>query len=169
MALFNRKLTADDIIKALSDLSDDDKEKVRQSLKDRVDESVGEQEHEQGTEDSQTAKDRVDESIGAEAADEGETEEEVVRRDEQEAEEQSEPETEEQTEEEKEEGYSAFDARIAVLEDTVAKYGDMIEALTSKLEDGDFGRTPAPASEQVDNDGEDDRIMKAYYGANFRR
>lgn len=41
-----------------------------QTEKDRIDESVGEQEKLDGDEDSQSAKDRVDESEGAEKADE---------------------------------------------------------------------------------------------------
>ena len=44
-----------------------------QSEKDRIDESVGEQEHLDGNEDSQSAKDRVDESEGAKKADEEST------------------------------------------------------------------------------------------------
>ena len=60
--------TLEQIQKAFEDLSDDDKEKFRQSLGDRVDESVGEQEHEDGDEDTQSAKDRVDEAIGEEEA-----------------------------------------------------------------------------------------------------
>ena len=41
-----------------------------QTEKDRIDESVGEQEKQDGNENSQSAKDRVDESEGAEKADE---------------------------------------------------------------------------------------------------
>lgn len=46
-----------------------------QSEKDRIDESVGEQEHLDGDEDSQSAKDRVDESEGEQKADEEKAEE----------------------------------------------------------------------------------------------
>ena len=46
-----------------------------QSEKDRIDESVGEQEHLDGNEDSQSAKDRVDESEGEQKADEEKAEE----------------------------------------------------------------------------------------------
>lgn len=46
-----------------------------QTEKDRVDESVGEQEKRDGDEDSQNAKDRVDESEGTEKADEERAEE----------------------------------------------------------------------------------------------
>lgn len=46
-----------------------------QSEKDRIDESVGEQERLDGNKDSQSAKDRVDESEGAQKADEERAEE----------------------------------------------------------------------------------------------
>lgn len=52
-----------------------------QTEKDRVDESVGEQEKRDGDENSQTAKDRVDESEGAEKADEDRAEDKKEERD----------------------------------------------------------------------------------------
>lgn len=60
--------TLEQVKKAYADLSEDDKKSFHQSLKDRVDESVGEQEHLDGNEDSQTAKDRVDEAEGEKKA-----------------------------------------------------------------------------------------------------
>lgn len=60
--------TLDEVKKAYADLSEEDKKSFHQSIKDRVDESVGEQEHLDGTKDSQTAKDRVDEAEGEEKA-----------------------------------------------------------------------------------------------------
>ena len=60
--------TLDEVKKAYADLSEDDKKSFHQSIKDRVDESVGEQEHLDGTRDSQTAKDRVDEAEGEKKA-----------------------------------------------------------------------------------------------------
>lgn len=62
--------TLEEVRKAYEDLSEDDKAKFHQSLKDRVDESVAAQEREHGEEDSQTAKDRIDEAEGTEKADE---------------------------------------------------------------------------------------------------
>lgn len=56
------------IAKAKEDISE--KGKDSQTEKDRIDESVGEQERKDGNEDSQSAKDRVDESEGAKKADE---------------------------------------------------------------------------------------------------
>lgn len=60
--------TLEQVKKAYADLSEEDKKSFHQSLKDRVDESVGEQEHLDGDRDSQTAKDRVDEAEGEEKA-----------------------------------------------------------------------------------------------------
>ena len=56
------------ITKAIKDVAE--KGEDSQTVKDRIDESVGEQEHLDGDEDSQSAKDRVDESEGAQKADE---------------------------------------------------------------------------------------------------
>lgn len=67
--------TLEQVKKAYADLSEEDKKSFHQSIKDRVDESVGEQEHLEGDRDSQSAKDRVDEAAGAEKADEERQEE----------------------------------------------------------------------------------------------
>ncbi len=56
------------IAKAKEDITE--KGEDSQTEKDRIDESVGEQESEDGNKDTQSAKDRVDESEGAEKADE---------------------------------------------------------------------------------------------------
>ena len=137
--------------------------------KDRVDESVGEQEKLDGNEDSQTAKDRVDEI-------EGETEEV----EEPEGEPAATPEVEKPTEEveadkqpapgdgtmenPKDEVHEALNARIAALEETLHK-------VLEKLENQDFGGIKANSTEKVENDAlsEDDRIMRSYYGNSYRR
>lgn len=62
-----------DIAKAKRDI--DEKGSDSQTEKDRIDESVGEQERRDGDENSQSAKDRVDESEGAKKADEKREEE----------------------------------------------------------------------------------------------
>lgn len=61
------------ITKAIKDVAE--KGEDSQTVKDRIDESVGEQEHLDGDKDSQSAKDRVDESEGAQKADEERAEE----------------------------------------------------------------------------------------------
>ncbi len=84
MAWFKKKVKEDEksmttleqIRKAYDDLSDDDKKSFRQSIADRVHESIGEQEHDDGDKDSQSAADREHEALGAEHADgNGETDE----------------------------------------------------------------------------------------------
>ena len=62
------------IAKAKDDISE--KGKDSQTEKDRIDESVGEQERKDGNENSQSAKDRVNESEGAKKADEERAEDE---------------------------------------------------------------------------------------------
>lgn len=68
-------MTIDEIEKYLE--SRKANEEGEQSLKDLVDESVAEQEKEDGNEDSQSAKDRVDEALGEEEALKEEKEEEA--------------------------------------------------------------------------------------------
>lgn len=76
MALFNKKKAIDDMtIEEIEKYLETKKSKDEQDAKDRVDESVAEQEEEKGDKDEQDAKDRVDESLGEEKED-GETEEE---------------------------------------------------------------------------------------------
>ena len=48
--------TLEQVRKAYDDLSDDDKKKFHQSISDRIHESIGEQEHDDGNEDSQSAE-----------------------------------------------------------------------------------------------------------------
>lgn len=77
MAWFKKKVKEDEkhmttleqIRKAYDDLSDDDKENFRQSIADRIHESIGEQEHDDGDKDSQSAADREHEALGEEHAD----------------------------------------------------------------------------------------------------
>lgn len=62
--------TTEQILKAFEDLSEEDKKTFKQSIQDRVDESVAAQEKAEGDENSQDAKDRVDEAIGEDKAEE---------------------------------------------------------------------------------------------------
>lgn len=135
--------TLEEVRKAYEDLSEDDKAKFHQSLKDRVDESVAAQEREHGQEDSQTAKDRIDEAEGAEKADEerkeeGEKPEEHAETEDkpEEAEEQGKPEGEPEGEPEPE----GKPMDIQVLEEAISKaIAPLVERL-DKLE-----RSPRPA------------------------
>lgn len=83
MAFFKKKkqeatkmTTLEEVRKAYEDLSEEDKKRFdegraepKQTVQDRIDESLGEQEAEHGQKDSQSAKDREDEALGAEHAD----------------------------------------------------------------------------------------------------
>lgn len=146
--------TLEEVRKAYEDLSEDDKAKFHQSLKDRVDESVAAQEREHGEEDSQTAKDRIDEAEGAEKADEERKEEaegenheaeehaEKAEDKAEEAEEQGKPEgePEEPGEAEGEPEPEGKPMDIQVLEEAISKaIAPLVERL-DKLE-----RSPRPA------------------------
>lgn len=186
MPLFNKKpTTAEEISKAIANLSDEDKKKVfEQSFKDRLDESVVEQEHLDDSKDSQSAKDRVDEHDGEEMAieehDAAETEavdgaddvaddnlggegneedgihDDVVVSDDQ--------------EEHHEDVMEAMTARVEALEKRVEEFAEIIKDIA------DLGNadTPLGASGQADvgeaDDAltEDDRIMRKY-NPNWRR
>lgn len=131
--------TLEEVRKAYEGLSDDDKKKFHQSIADRIHESIGEQEEESGTEDSQSAEDREHEALGEEHADgEGEVEElhetdpENGEKDEEYEGEDKDPDVVEEADseadaEEQKADESAgdplkeFDARIARLEDAIAK------------------------------------------------
>jgi len=102
-----------DIEKAERDVAE--KGSDSQTEKDRVDESVGEQERRDGDENSQNAKDRVDESEGAEKADE------------------------ERAEEKKEEREDDLKVRMLAVMERLEKYLDGIEkrAEAAASEDGE--------------------------------
>ena len=62
--------TLEEVKKAYEDLSEEDKKSFHQSLKDRIDESVGEEEHIHEAVDNQDAKDSVDDALETEKTDE---------------------------------------------------------------------------------------------------
>lgn len=96
-----------------------------QTEKDRIDGSVGEQEHLDGNEDSQSAKDRVDESEGAKKADDA------------------------RGEENNDELFEKIVARInSAVEEAVSK---AVAAAMAKALD-DMGRTPEQADKAVSNE-----------------
>lgn len=120
--------TFDEIVKAYEDLSEDDKKKFHQTLKDRIDESVADQEREGDDEDSQDAKDRVDEALGAEKADieKGEDEDEAS---EPESDDEGEGEDEPETTEDLEDHEAEDDAKAKTVEERL----DKIEAMLMKI------------------------------------
>lgn len=122
-----------------------------QTEKDRIDESVGEQEKLEGDEDSQDAKDRVDEAEGEEKALESEDNAEST---EEEVEEDAE---EEIKEDNKEEVISALEARITELEEKLAK---VVESIDGNASFGNY--SPDVTEGDGDDTTEDSRIMQAY-------
>ena len=132
--MFGKKTTAEDVMKLFSTLPDEEKKKFlagvkptteerideakadiaekgpdSQTEKDRIDESVGEQEKLDGNEDSQTAKDRVDESEGMQAAEQAHEETETAQ---EESEEHS-----DKTEENRDEIMQKLVSRVTALEE----------------------------------------------------
>nr|DAG78441.1 MAG TPA: hypothetical protein [Caudoviricetes sp.] len=70
MAIFGKKkpTTAEEILKAVEDLPEDEKGKFMEHIKAHMDESVAAQAHNAGETDKQSAEDRIDESVGEENA-----------------------------------------------------------------------------------------------------
>lgn len=71
MAIFNKKkpTTAEELLKAVDSLPEEEKDKFVKAIKDHIDESVAAQEADEGQTDEQSAEDRIDESVGEEVAD----------------------------------------------------------------------------------------------------
>lgn len=187
MALFGRKLTtAEQVLEAYKNLSDEEKTKFEQSLKDRVDESVGEQEHDDGNEDTQSAADRVDESEGEERAEETDKEEtetaEEEPKDEDDEEEETQPEelpaeeeeeeTEASTEEVEERADETYQAMAARIDELVARL-EKLEQLVIDSEEGgkagEFGATQSGDMSGDEEETDDDRVMRAFYGHAYRK
>ena len=186
MALFGRKLTtAEQVLEAYKNLSDEERTKFEQSLKDRVDESVGEQEHDDGNEDTQTAADRVDESEGEERAEEADKEETETAKEEPEDEddeeetqpeelpaEEEEEETEASTEEVEERADETYQAIAARIDELVARL-EKLEQLVIDSEEGgkagEFGATQSGDMSGDEEETDDDRVMRAFYGHAYRK
>jgi hypothetical protein len=133
--------TTEQIDKAEEDIAKEGED--TQTEKDRIDESVGEQEELDGDKDSQDAKDRVDEAIGEDNAieekDSEENAEEEIKKD------------------NREEAMSAIVARMEALEERVAK---IVESLDG---DASFGNYSPDVTEGDGDDAtEDSRIMQNY-------
>lgn len=166
-----KKMTLDEIKKAYADLSDEEKKDFKQSVEDRVDESVAAQKSADVTEDSQSAEDRVDESEGLREESNAPTSLESPMEQPPQPNEgitgsaESEVETSEQQERE-DERVAALVARIDALEEQFGKAMETIEKLMSASEDNDFGLTPSPSNGS--ENGDDERIMSSYYKKNKR-
>ncbi len=130
--------TLEQVRKAYEDLSDDDKKSFQQSIADRIHESIGEQEHDDGNEDSKSAEAREHEALGAEHADgEGDVEELHVTDP---VEERRGDAPEEKTEEKPEEKPEDYADDIKALRDEIAKLSARMEL---------FERTPQPTDKST--------------------
>lgn len=139
--------TAEQIDKAEEDIAE--KGADSQTEKDRIYESVGEQEAEDGDADSQDAKDRVDESVG-------------------EQEEVDKSESERVEAEDAEEVNAAMGARISALEEQLAGLAERLEQMLSNFENQDFGAHQGGGAEEPATE-DDEAYMDAYYAKQQRR
>lgn len=130
--------TLEQIRKAYEDLSEEDKKSFRQSIADRVHESISAQERADGNEDSQSAEAREHEALGEEHA-EGKGDVAERREDDDTAEERREDDERNKEREEKKD--DRFDALLARL-----------DALEKKLEDRDLSdrQSKEAKDEEVD-------------------
>ena len=182
MTIFGKKnTTAEMLLKAYRNLSDEERTKFEQGLKSRVDESVGAQEAVDNDKDTQSAADRIDESVGAQGA---ETDGETGAGDEN-------PETagEEQAETGGEEtptdaeivtaendARAAQDARLDAIEAQFADLLGKVEQLTTafgeigEIKSGSFGASEVGDNvDTTDEQRDDDRIMANFYGGGYRK
>ncbi len=176
MAIFGKKITtAEMLLKALNDLSDEERTKFEQSLKDRVDESVGAQEEADNEQDTQSAEDRVDESVGAENANADENADDVVKESTDDTNVEETEDTDVPTNEEvataEDEKYKALLARIDAQDAQIASlmtaFGEIGE-LKDKSEN--FGATEVGDNvDTSDEQRDDDRIMANFYGSSYRK
>nr|DAG57164.1 MAG TPA: hypothetical protein [Caudoviricetes sp.] len=189
MAIFGKKreLTKDELIEALNALSDDDKKDViakttgeqvdeakkdiedkgddSQSDKDRIDESVGEQEHLDGDEDSQDAKDRVDESEGEEKAlDEDKADNADDTQDDKSDDDTPAPQDNDEAEDKKNllEITEAQAARITALEEQFAELSERLSHVLDAMDNQPFGVQPKGDSNDEREITTDGQVMRSY-------
>lgn len=189
MAIFGKKreLTKDELIEALNALSDDDKKDViakttgeqvdeakkgiedkgddSQSDKDRIDESVGEQEHLDGDEDSQDAKDRVDESEGEEKAlDEDKADNADDTQDDKSDDDTPAPQDNDDAEDKKNllEITEAQAARITALEEQFAELSERLSHVLDAMDNQPFGVQPKGDSNDEREITTDGQVMRSY-------
>ena len=146
--------TLDEVRKAYEDLSEDDKKTFAQSIQDRVDESLSEQEKKDGTKDTQTAKDREDEALGAEHVEGKGDVEELHETDKGEVEHEK---KQEATNERQDGDMEMIIARISALEEKIEKM-----AGADKLDDAraKYGLSPKGTSEPAAKSYSDADINK---------
>lgn len=171
MALFKKRLTADEIIKAISDLSNDERDQVMSAIGEQgsepeenseigspaSDEAHVDQEsqtddlNDEDTLDDESLEDVANEAGNAPESAEDETVNEPAAEEPQNATEEA----------------AAQDAKYAALESEIKNLKAMLESVLEKAEAQSFG--VSPSLPQSDEDDEDDRIMRSYYGASYNR
>ena len=153
--------TLDDVRKAYENLSEDDKKTFAQSIQDRVDESLGEQEKKEGTKDTQTAADREHEALGEEHAEGKGDVEELHETDkgemEHEKEQQAKHDESEKTNKAQDDALTMINARLEALEAKIEKM-----AGADKLDDAraKYGLSPKGTSEPAAKSYSDADINK---------
>lgn len=170
MALFGKKLTAEEIIKAYKALSDEDKEKVIGAMTPETTEEPEPEETEEttATETAETTEQGETEETG-ETAEETETTEETATDDVTTEEGKEENEAEALETDKTKEVYEAMSARISALEEKLSEVTEMLTSINTAKE-GDFGaRSHTVMPEKDDEMSEDDRIMRNFYGNSYRR
>ncbi len=161
MALFSKKedkkpSTLEEVRKAYEDLSDDDKQSFRQSIADRVHESVAAQEREHGQEDSQSAESREHEALGVEhAVGKGDTDE--LHEQDDTPEEKREDKVDETREENVNDGMKAILARLDALE---ARFGKEDAEKTLEEKRQKYGLDSHVVPERRDEEFDEKRIDK---------
>lgn len=136
----DKPTTLEEVRKAYENLSDDDKESFHQSIADRIHESIGEQEKENGQKDEQSAAAREHEALGEEHAEGNGDADELNETD---ADKSADDKAEIKAEEKHEE---TFDDHVGEREDFQDKIKDL-EARIANLEEG-TAKTPKKASEE---------------------
>jgi len=185
MAIFGRKkeLTKEELIEALNALSDDDKKDViakttgeqvdeakkdikdkgddSQSEKDRIDESVGEQEKLTGDEDSQDAKDRVDESEGEEKALEDKDEE---KKEDAETSDEDKPQDNDDAQDKQKlyEMVEALAAKLTATDEKVAELSERLSNVVDGMDNKAFGASPQAEDGGKPELSTDEQVMRSY-------
>lgn len=179
MSIFKKKLTADEIIKALSDLSEDELNQVVSAMENRDSETQNDSEansepvgEEAVSETERQADSEPETGDSGEEEQPGEDSPEADTNAPENAQEEPENvEADENAEHEQQdavrEAAAAQDAKYSALESEVKNLKSMLESVLEKAEAHSFGVSPSVP--QTDEDDEDDRIMRSYYGASYNR
>lgn len=151
--------TLDEVRKAYEDLSDDDKKAFHQSIADRIHESIGEQETESGTKDSQTDADREHEALGEEHAEgKGETEE-LGKTDPEEKAEEAHEKAQEATNDSQNAALNAILARLDKLEEVTEKLASADKLDDARAKYGLSPKGPAETASKTFSDADINKLL----------